>query len=243
VDDGEFLEEYGFMGVENPREVEERVLALAASRPADPEACRQILEAEGQEIEPGVPEASRERIMGELDEGERVFWIGRPRPTAWASHAGLSLFGGLMFFPMGCFLLLVGLVGLISIASLDKPASVLVFLAFGLLFTPVGGLMLMRPFVSWICSRRSVYAITDRRAITINDDWPYAVIRSYRPEMLEEIYRVEERNGEGDIRVIWQEWEDYYNKYDSEDLGFLRLKDPRKIERKLRLLAGNYPAG
>ncbi len=241
-DESDFHEEYGFMGIDNPRQVEERVLALANSLPADPQACRRILEAEGQEIEPDVLEASRERIMAELDEGEQVFWIGRPRPTPWAAHAGMSLFGGCIAFPIGCFCLLVGCIALISIIiNHEALTAAIILMPFGLLFTPIGGLQLARPLISRAYSRRSVYAITDRRAITIHDDWPYAVIRSYRPEMLEEIYRNDRRNGEGDIRVIWQQWEDYFNKYDAEDLGFLRLKNPRKVERKLRLLAGNFP--
>lgn len=96
--------------------------------------------------------------------------------------------------------------------------------------------MLSAPLVAYFKSGKTAYLITDRRAITF-EGGRSAVIRSYTPEKLGEIYRKEKRNGSGDVIIVHRSWKDSDGDRQNEELGFLRVRDAKAVEQKLKTLA------
>lgn len=96
--------------------------------------------------------------------------------------------------------------------------------------------MLSSPLWEYKKSFKTVYVITNRRAITFDGGWS-ATIRSYAPEKLHDIYRKEKRDGSGDVIIARRAWRDSDGDRQSEELGFLRIKKPKDIELMLKGLA------
>ena len=110
------------------------------------------------------------------------------------------------------------------------------FPLFGIPFVLIGLGMLSSPLWAYRKALQTVYVITDRRAITFDGGWS-TTIRSYPPEKLQEIYRKEKRDGSGDVIIARRAWRDSDGDRRSEELGFLRIRDPKEIEQMLRTLA------
>jgi hypothetical protein len=87
-----------------------------------------------------------------------------------------------------------------------------------------------------------VYVITDRRAITFVGGLGMT-IRSYPPEKLQEVYRREKRDGTGDVIIVRRAWYDPDGDRRSEELGFLRIANPKEVENLLKRLADQAQTG
>jgi hypothetical protein len=110
------------------------------------------------------------------------------------------------------------------------------FPLFGVPFVLIGIIMLSSPLWAYWKSFKTVYVITDRRAITFDGGWS-TTIRSYPPDKLEDIYRKEKKDGSGDVIISRRSWRDSDGDRQSEELGFLRIPNPRQIEGMLKELA------
>jgi hypothetical protein len=69
-----------------------------------------------------------------------------------------------------------------------------------------------------------------------------ARIRAYAPHKLKDIYREEKKDGSGDVVIARHAWQDSEGDRQSTDLGFLRIRNPKEVERMLRKLAEESPA-
>ena len=74
------------------------------------------------------------------------------------------------------------------------------------------------------------------RAITF-DGGRSITVRSYGPEDLRDVYRTERRNGTGDVIISRRVWRDSDNDQRSEELGFMRIREAKRIEGLLKDLA------
>lgn len=147
-----------------------------------------------------LPIELENRVQSELRDGERLLWVGQPIPARYGRKGiPLMIFGGIftafslfwivMAFSMGAFAggNAFGWMGLI-------------FPLFGLPFLLVGLGMLTAPRWMKKLASRTFYAITDRRVIL----WEAGLfgrmeVRSYYPDDLQSMRRVEYANGEGDL--------------------------------------------
>jgi hypothetical protein len=100
----------------------------------------------------------------------------------------------------------------------------------------VGFGLLSTPLFTYRRSFKTVYVITDKRAITFSGVWS-TTVRSYPPETLREIYRKERKDGTGDVVISRRAWRDSDGDRQSEELGFLRVESPKEIENMLKSLA------
>lgn len=89
--------------------------------------------------------------------------------------------------------------------------------------------MLLSPIFEYRKALKTVYVITDRRAITFEGGWSNTV-RSYPPAKLLNVYRKEKRDGTGDVIISSHKGDDSERGTFSEDLGFLRIREPEKVE-------------
>ena len=116
------------------------------------------------------------------------------------------------------------------------------FALFGVPFILVGFAMLSSPIWAYRKALTTVYVITDKRAMTFEGGWS-TTIRSYPPDRLQEICRRERRDGTGDVLIARRAWRDSDGDRQSEELGFLRIGDPKEVERMLKELAEQDAAG
>lgn len=98
--------------------------------------------------------------------------------------------------------------------------------------------MLSSPLWVWQAARKTVYLVTDKRAISIQGIWS-TTIRSFLPEQLKDIYRRERADGTGDVVFSIRRWRDSDGDNRNEEIGFLGVRNPREVESILKQLAQN----
>jgi len=174
----------------------------------------------------------REMLERELESGERVEWTGNPKARFFTpSSVGAFLFaipwtGFAVFWTFGAA----------GFKLPDFSKGVDFFPLFGLPFIFVGLAMLSTPLWSYKRAKRTLYAITNKRAITLQGGRSITV-KSYMPDDLFDIYRKERRDGSGDIFFnSWSGASERMNEANSLS-GFLGVSGVRNVEQRLRKLS------
>lgn len=179
-----------------------------------------------------LPGRLRESVEKELAPDERVVWMEMPCARFFTPKAtGTFLFG----IPWTAF----SVFWMYSVWSVDRPEVQAVTSwgsLIGLPFVLIGVFMLLAPVLSYRIARRSVYVITDKRALSFEDEWGMTV-RSFTPDKLKDTFRRERRSGYGDVIISFMEWEDSHGDRRKEDIGFTDIRDPKYVEDLLRDLA------
>lgn len=186
-----------------------------------------------------VPRYLQEKIDQELESGERIEWMDMPVPRFFsAASTGAFLFA----IPWTAFAIFWTAAAFWGVRQ-DESGSKWVYLfpLWGIPFILVGLGMLSSPLRHYRKALKTVYVITDRRAI-ICSGGRTITIRSYGPMDLTSLYRTEKRDGTGDVIFDRQTRIDSERKSRVEDLGFLCIQNPKEIEGMLKELAGRYPA-
>jgi len=180
-----------------------------------------------------VPGEMQDRVERELESGERVLWMEQPVPRFFSpGSTGAFLFG----IPWTAFTVF----GILSASDFKMPE----FSNVGDVFIPlfiipfllVGLAMLSAPLWTYRSTRKTVYAITDRRALSIEGGLRSTTVRSYPPERLQEVYRTERRDGRGDVIIAARSWKDSDGDRRTEKLGFMNVRDAKTVEKMLREL-------
>jgi hypothetical protein len=190
-----------------------------------------------------IPKELRRKIENELQPGEFIRWVEQPIPRFFtAASIGGVLFAipwtsSVIFFMWGASRfklpdLREGLQPQHLNALLGNLFAV--FLAY-LLFLLVFG-MLASPVWVWQAARKTVYLVTDKRAISIQGGWS-TTIRSRLPDQLKDLYRKERADGTGDVIISIRRWRDGDGDSRSEEIGFLGVRNPREVENILKQLA------
>ena len=178
-----------------------------------------------------LPQHLQDQVERELQSGERIQWIGMPIPRFFTPVAtGAFLFA----IPWTAFAVFwtVGA----AWATRNAGGMSLAFPLFGLPFILIGIAMLSSPIWAYRKSFKTVYVITNRRAITFDGGWS-TTIRSYPPEKLQDLYRREKRDGSGDVIISRRAWRDTDGDRRSEELGFMRVPNPKEVEEMLKRLS------
>jgi hypothetical protein len=184
-----------------------------------------------------IPRDLDDKVKRELDSGERVLWIEQPIPRYFtAMSTGAFLFA----IPWTAFAIfwICGASGF-KLPDFSK-GGFSFFPLFGLPFVLIGIGMLSAPLWAYRKAFKTVYVITDRRAITFEAGWK-TTIRSYHPDRLQNIHRLEKRDGTGDVVLGQRLWSSSEGGQQSMDLGFLNIRDPKTVEAMLKKLAEQAP--
>jgi hypothetical protein len=177
-----------------------------------------------------IPKELRRKIENELQPGEFIRWIEQPIPHySTAASIGAALFSILwtsfaIFWMWGA-----SVFKLPDIKEGLQPQHLLVLFGFGILSSPVW---------VWQAARKTVYLVTDKRAISIHGGWS-TTIRICLPNQLKDIYRKERADGAGDVIISIRRWKDSDGDNMSEEIGFLGVRNPREVENILKQLADN----
>jgi hypothetical protein len=179
-----------------------------------------------------IPRDLREKVERELRDGERAQWIDMPIPHYFTPKSIASF---LFAIPWTAFAIF-WVCGASGFKLPDFKEGFDLFPLFGLPFILIGIGMLSTPIWTHRKALKTIYVVTDRRAITFMGGRSIT-IRSYPPEQLGNIYRKERRDGTGDIVFDRRSWRDSDGDRHSEELGFLRINNPKEVEELLIKLA------
>jgi len=163
----------------------------------------------------------KDTVRHELEPGEKIEWMAPPAPQFFSS-ASTPVF--LFSIPWTAF----ALFWIIGASQSSEGLSL-----FGVPFILIGIWMMSSPLWVYYKTLQSVYVITDKRAITVEGGRSLS-IRSYPPEMLQSVYRRERKNGTGDVIFAFQSWKDSDGDTQRKDLGFINIREPRKVEKMLK---------
>jgi len=193
------------------------------------------------------PPAMAVRVQSELEPGERLVWMGR-------AHLRPRLGRRLVGAYLGCLLPVLALLGF-GIASLSgfvfrPPAQGMDSLVGGeCTFVGAVGLVLVvaitiYQFVLHSRSRRTCYALTDRRAVV----WRPAPgaegleVRSFRPAEFNTLFRIDHGDGSGDL-IFHEITVAAGVKPQPVRQGFLGIRQVRQVEALVRKTLLEPPPG
>ena len=185
-----------------------------------------------------LPEDLRERVQAELQPNESLRWVAQPLPgrAAWAALP-IVLFA----LPWTAFALFWIAVAARGTAHSAGPGRL--FPLFGLPFLVIGLGMFAAPLGIVRSARRTVYVVTDRRAIVIRGaGWAGGVdVRSFEPEKLGDLRRAERPDGSGSL-VFGQDVDvNARGRRSVADYGFMAVPNVREAEEYVRALARHAP--
>ncbi|TWT99395.1 hypothetical protein Pla108_03320 [Botrimarina colliarenosi] len=170
----------------------------------------------------------RRLVDNELDRDERLAWLAQPDPKAYTRGYWVIQLFGVPFTAFSVFW--------IAMASSMGGGF---FGLFGVPFVLVGTGMLTAPFWCRRLARRSVYAITDQRAIVFKQEWSGMSIRSFRPDQLGAIERKQHADGSGDLifaKEITQYGRNNHGPHISR-IGFIGIANVKQVEDLIENLA------
>jgi len=179
-----------------------------------------------------LPFDLKAKLANELRPGERIVWLEMPIARYFtAGSTGAFLFA----IPWTAFAVF-WICGAAGFQIPDFKNAFSFFPLFGVPFVLIGCGMLSAPYWTYRNSLKTVYVITDQRAIIFQGGWT-TTIRSYPPESLGDLFRREKRDGTGDVIIHRRAWRDSDGDRRSEELGFLRVRKPKEVEEMLHRLA------
>lgn len=184
-----------------------------------------------------LPPVVAARVRGELGDGERLIWIGRPRIDLWTRLPGCIRPGAILAVALGLLLPLLGL-GLGLVLGRGHVDSALflgtIGLGLGAPFLAVGTGLLVLPAWGRARARMIWYAVTDRRAIAW-EPTPFGgiAVTSFTRDDLEQMACRENPDGSGSL--IFDEYPDVRSgsgTYASQ--GFSQIDRVRFVEALIR---------
>lgn len=184
-----------------------------------------------------LPQDLADLVADEIAPGERIAWVGQPIPSRYARRGlGTALFG-IPFTAFAFFWIAVAS----GFKMPDFSHGFRLFPLFGIPFVLVGLGMLSSPFWMYLKATRTVYVITDRRALTVERGlWQGVSVRSFEPERLTDLNRTQYPDGSGNL--VFQR--DYHvsNRGGGHftDIGFLAIPDVKEAEDRIRDLVHKF---
>ncbi|MFI5372254.1 MAG: hypothetical protein ACHQ52_11915 [Candidatus Eisenbacteria bacterium] len=167
----------------------------------------------------------------QLDSGERLLWSGSPTPGSMALGAlPLALFG-IPFSAFAAFWIVTAWTGTRHLSHSAGPWFL--FPLFGLPFLFVGLGVLTAPIWAYFGAAKTVYAVTDRRALIIVG-WPRSAVQSFQPADIGDLVRVEGADGRGSLMFGSRAWTGNNGMVRTTRIGFVGIPDVRMVEELIR---------
>lgn len=190
-----------------------------------------------------LPVELETRVRSEIRVGERLLWVGQPRPGRFALQSLPIVLFGILWTGFAVFWMVSA-----SDFLFHGPggnggpggfgAIFACFPLFGLPFVLIGLGMLSSPYWRWRQAKQTCYALTDRRAIVWQAGTFGGVsVRSYGPEALGRIHRTEYADGSGDLifeEIVSVRCDSDGNPTTTTRHGFMAIANVREVEELLR---------
>jgi hypothetical protein len=184
-----------------------------------------------------LPADVQAKVDAELAPGERLVWVGQPLPGLYRLRSIPLLIVGVFF--LGFTVLWFGMslgMGAFAVGAGEGMGGLFAcFSLFGLIPAVVGVLLVTSPLWMASVARKTVYALTDKRAIIWEPSLFSAVqVRSYAASGLGAMTRNERGDGSGDL--VFEEYYTYNRNGGStrQQRGFLGIDRVRDVETLVR---------
>lgn len=182
-----------------------------------------------------IPRDLEDAISRELEADESLQWVEMPIPRFFTPASTAAFLFAIPWTAFAVFWMF----GAAGFKIPDFSKGFAFFPLFGVPFVLIGCFMLASPLLNYRKALKTVYVITNKRAITFEGGWNMT-IRSYPPEKLQNVYRQEKRNGSGDVVIAHKEWRDSDGDRQSQELGFMAIRHPKEVEELLKTLAEHH---
>jgi hypothetical protein len=184
------------------------------------------------------------QIESELKPGESIVWLGQPKANRFAWQTLPIVLFGIPWTAFALFWTAMAFVGTRKMKGDDAMSTGFrwFFPLFGPPFVLIGWGMLSAPFWAKRKARRTIYAITDRRAISF-EGGQGTTVRSYAPDQLGELERKENRDGSGNVIIRRVSWRDGDGDSHRSWVGFFAVPNVREVEALLNALASKTGGG
>jgi len=174
----------------------------------------------------------RQVVENELRNDEQIVWTDQPIPSHVARRAlPISAFG--LFFGGFAVFWFVGALGATQGSQTGWMNSI--FPLFGLPFVAIGLAMFASPLFVARRARKTVYAITNQRAMIVTCG-RWHKVSSFAPERLQTFDRTTRSDGSGDL-IFGQDLALQGNHLRFQSYGFIGVREVRHVESLLRELA------
>jgi hypothetical protein len=182
-----------------------------------------------------LPDSLRALVQAELQSAESVTWLEQPIPGRAARATWPVVLFSVPWTAFAVFWM-VGAAWGTSRAHETGPFRV--FPLFGLPFVAIGLGLFTSPFWARRSARRTVYLLTDRRAIVLCGGWGDTVnVRSFEPAALTDLRRSQHADGSGDLVFTQDVQLGRRGDTRSTNVGFLAISDVKSVEERVRALA------
>jgi hypothetical protein len=186
-----------------------------------------------------VPAPLRNKVEMELRSGERIVWSAQPIPQRFSRGSWPIVVFGIPWTAFAVFWVVAAGWGT-SRGSMPGPFKL--FPLFGVPFVLIGIGMLTAPIWMKRKARRTVYMITDQRAVILSEGLRGRTrVESYAPEQLQSIMREQNADGSGDIIFVTRDWRDSDGDRRTQRIGFVGVPDVKAVEEHIRALAEKAP--
>lgn len=180
-------------------------------------------------------------LRAQLERGERLLWTGHPFPNRILLAAFPIYFFAIPWTAFSLFWEVMALSPWLALRGQEEVTTIqtalgIVFPLFGLPFIAIGFSMLGKPFLMAAKAKRTIYGLTDRRAIIVTfDEKKTKEIESYGYEKIgSEIERKERTDGSGSLYFAFKRTVDSDGDPKTERKGFEEIPSVREVENKLR---------
>ncbi|HEY0074729.1 MAG TPA: hypothetical protein VGB77_11545 [Abditibacteriaceae bacterium] len=179
-------------------------------------------------------------VQGELDSGERLLWTARPNPGRVSQQniggffVGIFVTGFAIFWMSSAFWMQSQSSQHFGPSS--GPPLEGIFPFFGLIFVGFGLYMMASPFVGAAKASNTIYAITDKRILVIENSTTRTV-KSYGPNDIQNVERREQSDGSGDIIFAREQYFTHHNGHRharTREIGLWGIPNAREAERLIR---------
>jgi hypothetical protein len=164
-----------------------------------------------------------DRVAGELSPDEKLIWIGQPRSDLAVRPAYFLVPFGVVFVAFSLFWMVMAVV---ITFGLMAPC--------GIPFLAIGVALIVSPVWLRAWARKTVYAVSNRRAIIWQPGWfGYITVQSFTPSGLGQMSRTERPDGSGDL--VFQVYTSGIGE-DSRTItkGFMGIDRVREVEELVR---------
>lgn len=161
----------------------------------------------------------------ELGQGERVVWSAQPVAARFARGSIVLVLFGVVFTGFSAFWIVMALT-----IAVKATKFALLFPLFGVPFVAVGIGMLTSPIWMRKAAERTLYAITDRRALIVRRSvFGRTTVNTFEPSRLTSTEHAHNPDGSGDIIFDSTSWMDSDGDRRHRRIGFIAVPDIRQV--------------
>jgi hypothetical protein len=179
-----------------------------------------------------VPSSLRHLLSRELAPGESVVWQGQPAPLGRVLATWQTFLFGIFWNGFWVFWL-VGASGGFGHRDAEGQAFGRFAYFWAIPFMLAGASMLLSPLWAWWEAQRTLYVVTDRRAILISAPLRRVTVQSFTGDRLAGVIRHEGPSGCGDLIFEREASQGSRGRTHYRDVGFFGLVDARAVHRLL----------